>query len=176
MTITYKIHEHDFVALYLFIFSKSEIIKKKRKKGWILLTITFAVISFYFLMKQESSMSISAGLVTLITVLYYPKYFNWRYKKHYQKHVRNTHSKRFGQTEHMEISADSIIIKNTIGEGKIKTSEIKKIDETKDYFFLKISTDDLFFIPKKELTNTDALRMKFKEIGFTINDQTNLEF
>ena len=75
----------------------------------------------------------------------------------------------------MEIHLDVIVVKNAIGESKIKTSEIKEIDETKDYFFLKISSDDLFFLPKKELTSVDELRTKLKDIGFVINDKTNLE-
>jgi len=175
MNVTYKIHEHDFVALYLFIFSKSQIIKKKRRNGWIVLTIIFALGFFYFLAKKDTFMCISSAFVTIMTLLFYPIYFNWRYKKHYQKVVKNTYAKRFGQTEHMEIHLDVIVVKNAIGESKIKTSEIKEIDETKDYFFLKISSDDLFFLPKKELTSVDELRTKLKDIGFVINDKTNLE-
>ena len=118
-------------------------------------------------------MTIYFGLSALAFGLFYPKYFKWRYKIHYKTFIKENYSKRFGQKEFLEINSDHIYSKDKTGEGKINLSEIERVDETCNHFFLKISTGMSLVIPKKELESIDKLRQKFMEIGLTVNDKTN---
>lgn len=171
MTLEYKIEEQDFLAFQLFTASKSERIHKKKRNAWVLLTVGSIVIAFFFYLNQNNPMSLYFGLVAITTGIFYPKYFSWRYKKHYKTHIKENYLKRFGQVETLEISQESISSKNKIGEGKINLSEIEKIDETNKHFFLKISTGLSLIIPKQELADSNGLRERFKEIGLSVNDE-----
>jgi YcxB-like protein len=173
MTLEYKIDEQDFLDFQLFTASKSDRINKKKRNGWILLTVGSIVVAFYFYLNQNNPMTIYFGLVAIATGVFYPRYFKWRYKKHYKTFIKENYSKRFGQVETLEINSDSILSKDKTGEGKINLSEIEKIDETANHFFLKISTGLTLLIPKKELKSVDVLREKFKDIGLTVQDETN---
>ena len=173
MTLEYKIDEQDFLDFQLFTASKSDRINKKKRNGWILLTVGSIAVALSFYLKENIAMTIYFGLVALACGFFYPKYFKWRYKKHYKTYIKENYSKRFGQVETLEISNDWIFSKDKTGEGKINLSEIDRIDETDNHFFLKISTGLSLLIPKTELRSVDGLRDKFKEIGLTVNDETN---
>ena len=172
MKLDYKIDEQDFLDFQLFTASKSDRINKKKRNGWILLTAGSIVIALYFYLNGNSTMTIYFGLVALACGLFYPKYFKWRYKNHYKTYIKENYSKRFGQIESLEISSDYIFSKDKTGEGKINLSEIERVDETDNHFFLKISTGLSLLIPKNELVSINELREKFKEIGLSINDET----
>jgi hypothetical protein len=173
MTIEYKINEQDFLDFQMFTASQSKRINQKKKNGWILLIIGSIVFAIYFFLKQDIVVSIYLVLVALACGLFYPKYFIWRYKKHYKVFIKENYSKRFGETEFLEIREDSIFSKDKTGEGKINISEIEKVDETNKHFFLKISTGLSLIIPKDELKNLDEVRTKFQALGLIVNNMTN---
>ena len=172
MKLDYKIDEQDFLDFQLFTASKSHRINKKKRNGWIFLTAGSIVIALYFYLNGNSTMTIYFGLVALACGIFYPKYFKWRYKNHYKTYIKENYSKRFGQIESLEISSNYIFSKDKTGEGKINLSEIERVDETDNHFFLKISTGLSLLIPKNELVSINELREKFKEIGLSINDET----
>ena len=173
MTLEYKIDEQDFLDFQLFASLKSDRINKKKRNGWILLTAGSIIVAFYFYLNKNNPMTIYFGFIAVATGIFYPKYFKWRYKKHYKTYINENYSKRFGKIETLEINSDSILSKNKTGEGKINLSEIEKIDETENHFFLKISMGISLLIPKRELKSVDELREKFKEIGLAINNETS---
>lgn len=173
MTLEYKIDEQDFLDFQLFTASKSDRINRKKRNGRIFLSVGSIVVAFYFYLNQNRAMAIYFGLVAIAMGVWYPKYFKWRYKKHYEAFIKENYSKRFGQVEMIVINKDSIFSKNKTGEGKINLSEIDKIDETANHFFLKLSTGLSLLIPKKDLQNAKEVRDKFSEIGLPVNDERN---
>lgn len=173
MTLEYKINEEDFLDFQLFTASQSERINKKKRNGWILLTLGSILIALYFYLNNNITMTIYFGLVAFACGLFYPKYFKWRYKRHYKNYIKENYSKRFGELATLTINSDSIFSKDKTGEGKINISEIEQIDETDKHFFLKISTGLSLLIPKKELSDIDGLRAKFKKLGIVVNNELN---
>ena len=116
-------------------------------------------------------MAIYFGIVAIFSALFYPRFFKWKYKKHYAAYIKENYAERFGLTETLEINNESLFSKNKTGEGKIHLSEIKKIDETGKHFFLKLSTGVSLLIPKNELTNVNEVRNKFEEFGLKLNNE-----
>lgn len=176
MTIQYKIEEQDFLEFQLFTASKSDRINNKKRKGWALLTIGSMVLGLYFYLNQNITLAIYFGLVACACGFFYPRYFKWRYKKHYKTFIKENYSKQIGLIVTLEFNDHAIFSKDKAGEGKINLSEIEKIDETDHHFFLKISTGHSLLIPKDKLNNIDELRMKFKALGLKVNDETNWEW
>lgn len=173
MKLEYKIEEQDFLDFQLFAASKSDRINKKKRNGWLILTVGSIAITIYFFLKQNDILTIYFGLATLIVGIFYPKYFTWRYKKYYKKHIRENYSKRFDEMELLEFRDDSIYTEDKIGEGRINLSEVEKIDETLNHFFLKISTGQSLIIPKKEIEEITELRQMFLNLGLNVNSDLN---
>ena len=88
MTLEIKINEQDFLDFQLFTASKSDRINKKKRNGWILLTLGSTVVALFFYLNQNIAMTIYFGLVAIACGLFYPRYFKWRYKKHYKTYIR----------------------------------------------------------------------------------------
>lgn len=171
MVLEYKINEQDFLDFQIFAASKSDSINKKKRNGWLLLTIGSLGIAVYFYLRENMFLAIYFGLMALVCGLFYPTYFRWRYRRHFKTYLKEHYSKRFGQVEWLEIGSDSIITKNKTGEAKIKLSEIEYIDETDKHFFLKISTGLSLIIPKKELSDATELKSKFRNLGLNVNEE-----
>ena len=173
MTLEYKLSEQDFLDFQLFTASKSEKINRKKRTGWLILTVASLMGAIYFFLGENKVMTIYLVFVTLACGLFYPKYFKWRYKTHYKTFIKANYSKLFGQIQTVEINNDWIFSKDQSAEGKIKLSEIEQVDETQNHFFLKISTGISLLIPKKELPQVDEVRDKLSSIGLTIHKDTN---
>jgi len=173
MIFKYKIEENDFLDFHIFTASKSKRIRKKKNKSWLLLTISSAVVAIYFYLNYNTPLAVYFGLVAVVCGLFYPKYFRWRYKRHYKTQIAENYSKRFGQIETLEITENQILSKDKTGESKVNLSEIEKVDETNSHFFLKISAGMSLIIPKERIDNSDQLRTEFKKLGLTVNDQRN---
>ena len=125
MRIEYSLEEQDFLVFQLFTASKSDRINKKKRNGWILLTVGALLITVYFYLSRINSMAIYFGIVVIVTGLFYPKYFRWRYKKHYHTYIIENYSKRFGELATLEFNPDSIFSRDKTGEGKLNLSEIE---------------------------------------------------
>lgn len=176
MILEFKIKQQDFLDFQLFTASKSERINKKKRKEWVLLTVGSILVGIYFYLNHNSVMAVYFWLVAIICGLFYPRYFKWRYKKHYKTYIQENYSKRFGQLETIEIKDNAIFSKDKIGEGKINLSEIERIDETDKHFFIKISSGMSLIIPKGEINGPDNLRQKFQELGITLNVEINWDW
>ncbi len=160
----------------IFTASKSERIMKKKKNGWILLTVGSLILGICFYMQDNIAMTIYFGLTTIICGLFYPKYFKWRYEKHYKNYVNENYQKRFGEIAKLEITEEYIYSKDKTGEGKIKLKEIDEINETKNHFLLKISTGMSLIIPKREIDNIDLLKNELTAFRLKINNELNWEW
>jgi YcxB-like protein len=173
MKFEFKIEEQDFLDYQLFNASTSESISKKKRNGWVLLTLGFSILAIYLFYRENVPLAITYGLFALTIGFLYPKYFKWRYKKHYKTFIKENYSERFGQNTFLEINDEYVVSKDKIGEGKINLSEIKKVDETINHFFIKISTGFTLIIPKRELNNIDEVRNEFVNLGFEVINDLN---
>lgn len=174
MTIEYSLSEEDYLNYHVFAASKSEKTKKRKRKDWILVTLSFLLLALVFYNHEEMSLAFYFGLLSLASGLFYPRFFKWRYKKHYLSHIRDNYSKYLGRVLELEIQEDRISIMDDSTESTLKLSEFEKVDETARHFFLKISNATAIIIPKRELTNIDALRQKLKAVGLKI--ETDLDW
>ena len=176
MKIEYLIQEEDFLKYQLFTASKSERINRKKRNGWIGLTIGSLLFALYFYNSDKDFLTYYFVVVAMITGLFYPKYFKWRYKKHYRTYIKENYKNRFNERAQLEFTPEYIESKDKTGEGKIKTSELKEISETSDHFFVKLSTGMSLIIPKKEFSDLNQLRGQLEQLNIPIKDELNWEW
>ena len=173
MKLQIKLQEQDFVDFQLFTASQSDRINKKKRNGWLISSLLGLVFTGLFIFENNLALIIYCGVFSVLSLLFYPNYFIWRYKKHYQKFVKENYINRFGVSESLEFTQDSILYSNKTGDGKIILSEIERIDETQKHFFVKVSSGLSIIIPKSELESREEFKSKLNELDLQITDQTN---
>ncbi|MDG1276601.1 MAG: YcxB family protein [Algoriphagus sp.] len=174
MKLEYIIEEKDFLNFQLFTYSTSERLQKKKQKEWLFLTGGSALgVAFSYFNDLHFS-TIYFGIFTVMVGLFYRKYFDWRFETTYKNHVKEHHSNSFGELESLEIQENGICSKNKIGETKINISQIEKVDETKNYFFWKISNGFSLIVPKDRINDSDTLRHKIHELQIKLVSNTSI--
>jgi len=171
MKFEYKINEQDYLGFQLFTASKSPRITKRKRNGQVLFTLAMILFAVLFYLNGNTPMTIYFVFAAIICGLFYPKYFKWMYKRHYQKYIRENFSKMFGQTEILEIRASYILTKDISGEGRINLTGIEKVDETNNHFFIKIITGISIIIPKRDIKNPNEFRSAIQNLGVIFNDE-----
>ena len=170
LNIEYSLEENDYLEFQLFVASTSPMIVKKKRRSWILLSVVSTALTINFIVSRGDFLAVYFGLISLAIILFYPKYINWKYKRHYLKHISENYANRFGELEYIEFHDDHLYAKDKVGEGTINLSEVEFVDELKDYFFLRLSTGVSMIIPKYKIDNQDEVRNEFVRLGIEIND------
>jgi hypothetical protein len=173
MKFQYKIEAEDFLEFQLYTASKDPIVQGRKRKSWIILPILFSFMAAFSFMSETFYLAVYFVVLAIVIALFYPKYFSWRYKKHYASFIGRNYAKRFGQPAELEITKDFILSKDKVAEGKVKISEIEYVSETQNHFFIKISSGMSFIIPKKEVDASIDLKAEFTRIGLVMKDELN---
>lgn len=173
MKYQYTIAEQDFLDFQLYLASKSKAINNKKKTGWLLLSLGSVAAAMFFYYSGNIPLTIYCAAVAVVSYIFYPYYFKWRYKNHYQKYIRNAYSQRFGLVETIEFQEDCILTSDKSGEGKILKPELEEIIETEHHYFLKVSTGMYLIIPKVEIDDLDSLNSELEGIGVQISQDLN---
>lgn len=165
----FQLAEEDFLAFHLYTASKSSRINRKKRNGRLYLVLGSLLIGTLFYLGGNMTMVVYFGAVALITSLFYPRYFQWRYKEHYRSFIRENYTKRFGMKETLEIGEDAIWSMDEVGESKIYLKEVEQVNETGRHFFMKLSTGVSLIIPKGELDDPELLRTTFESLGLPVH-------
>jgi hypothetical protein len=91
--------------------------------------------------------------MTVALFIWYPRYFKWRQKVHYLKHIRRNYKNKFGLQETLVIDNKLITITNHTGTGTLKPSNFDKICETSTHYFMVLESGAALILPKKDLNN-----------------------
>ena len=173
MKFQYKIEAEDFLEFQLYTASKDPIVQKRKLRSWILLPIVFSIMALFSYTSKTYYLAVYFAILAIIIALFYPKYFTWRYKKHYASFIGRNYAKRFGQPAELEITKDYILSKDKVAEGKVKLAEIEYVSETANHFYIKISSGMSFIIPKRALSPSVDLISEFSRIGIAVKDELN---
>ncbi|MEM7575520.1 MAG: YcxB family protein [Bacteroidota bacterium] len=147
----YKItlEQEDFLRYQLFTASQSKRIRQKRIRSWILLTVSFLVLGIVLIQDPNQSSSYYFLALSIITLILYPIYQRWQYKRHYEKHIADNYANRIGIESELVFEDGLIISRGANQEGKIKLTEIQEINEISDNLFIKIKTGESIIIPSR---------------------------
>lgn len=151
----YKISltEDDFLLYQLYASSKSTQVKKARMRSRIVITLSFLILALLFFESQNPLLGYYFIAVGILALLFYPFYQRWKYKKHYLKHIRENYKNRFNVESEMKLNGEFILTSDNSSEGKIKTSEIERIDEMSSHYFIKIKSRQSLIIPKEQVSH-----------------------
>ena len=172
MKLEFELREEDFLTFQLFTSSTSPRIIRKKKNGWMFLTLGSILFAALFYSFGNIPLAVCMAFFAVTTALFYPMYFKWRYKKHYQNFIKDNYSNRLGLMQTLEIHPDHVFLKDKTGESKIKIAEIEEMTEISSHFFIKISSGVSLIVPKDRI-NLEEVSAKIKALDIKINDLSN---
>jgi hypothetical protein len=173
-TIDYDIN--DFLQYQLYTASKSKRIKDTRKKSWLITSACFIILSLVFYEADKMFFTYYFLFAGIISLAFFPIYQRKKYKKHYEKYVKENYSQRLDSTCEIDIRLPYIFTRDKTGESTINTSEIIEVNEISEYFFLKVSTNMSFILPKRSFDYKDMLEELNKMVNLNkivINKELN---
>jgi hypothetical protein len=177
MTIDYTIDESDFLTHQLFVASKSERIKKKRKRNKIIVPIVYTAIGILFFLQNNLSLTIMFFIIGILWFLIYPIWEKQQYIKHYKGFIKENYKNQVGRSITLEFSKDFIIAKNNSSESKISTTELEDINEIPSIIFIRLKGGQSFILPKNKIANINHTKAQLKELAnylqikYEINEQ-----
>ena len=171
MKFEYQIQEADFLSYQLFTASKSKRITRKKRNGWIGLTVGSFLVGLYCYSGEKDFLVYYFFAMAILTGFFYPTYFKWRYKKHYSTYIKEHYKNRFDEAVQLEFTSSYIESKDKTGEGKIKISELEEIAETSTHFFIRLSTAMSLIIPKREFSDLNPIKNQLQELGIPIRNE-----
>lgn len=176
MKIEYILEESDFIDYYLFSYSENKGALKTIKISKFLLFGLFIYFAIDLYNSNLVGLAIVFGVLAIAILVFYNKICQSKLKRHFTKVVKKNYQNRLGEKETMEFTSDYIITEDKTNEGKTKISDIEKINETQNNFFIKLSNGSSFIISKKEIDNLDNIKLRWKALNIPISDHLEWEW
>ena len=174
MNLNYKLTNLDFLEYHLYSSSKSELHKKKRRNNRIVGAILLLLFGFYFVNKDKNYIGLIVfGIAAIQWFIFYPKYSKWKYKNHFKKHVEENYKNRINKPIKINFEGNSVNLKDFTSESKINGTELKELIETKNHFFIKLTTDLSLIVPKYSIENKAEFKKSVVELGAEYVDDLN---
>ena len=175
MNLKYKLKENDYLQMQLYFFKENITLRKIIIKNLIAWFVIFLVIILILYFSNQEFGVVIFTIVAILVLIVNPFrikdiYFN-RFKKE-----SKVYEKKINKLISVEFTENYICIDKIEKQTKINISEIEKIIETKQHFFIKF-TLEVIIIPKTEIDNQDFLKKELlnltKKLNIELENQLN---
>ena len=179
MKIEFTLNKEDLLQLQLFLASKSEQVMKSRNKSKWRVPIVYAVLGILLAVTSEMVFGVAFFAIGILWFFLYPGILAKRYVRIYTKSIEENYLNRLNKPPVALTFNDEYIEEiDYQGESKLKIKEIVRIDEIRDYCFLKFSSGVGLVIPVSRLAEKDSFIEYLKNMAAThgIAYETNMEW
>lgn len=179
MKIEFILSKEDLLQLQLFMASQSEQVIKSRKKSKWRVPIVYVVLGLVLTFTTDKLFGIVFSAIGILWFFFYPGYLAKRYVRVYKKSIEENYLNRMNKPP-VELTFNDEFIEEIDyqGESKLKIKEIVRIDEVRDYCFLKFTSGSWLVIPLNQLSDKDIFIDYLKNMAATngIVYETNMEW
>ena len=177
MNINYQLTNSDFITYQLYTSSKSALQRKRRFRSRVIVPLIYLLFGLYM---ANSDGNITIGIVFVAVAIFwfamYPMYAKWRYKRYFEKHVEENYKNRINKLVELDFDENSMNAKDPTSESRINRTELKELIETKNHFFIKLTTDSSIIVPKHSVENQTEFKKLMTELGANYVDELNWEW
>ena len=165
MKIEFTLTKDDMLQMQLFMASISEQVKKSRKKSKWRVTVVYAVLGILLATTTDTVFGIVFIAFGILWFFFYPGILAKRYEKIYRKNVDENLAKRADKPVELTFGDEFIESKDYTGEAKLNISTIERIDEVRDYCFMKFDSGVGMVIPLNQVSEKDNLIAHLKKMA-----------
>lgn len=149
MVATITLNEDDFLTHSLYVTSKSRRIKANHIKSWLIISGTFLLLGAVFIEINNLFLAYYFLILAGVSLVFYPFYQRYRFKKHLKKAVLEACAKKIGIECVIDIQPDHINLRDALSTTDLNTSAIDEVIEISSHYFIKTSIGESLIIPKK---------------------------
>jgi len=174
----YTLNFEDFLEYQLYVSSKSELHKRNRNKSIITVPVIYIVLGLVILFQKKTEFAIIFFTFAVLWYSFYPLYSKWKYKKHFENHIKENYKNRIRKKTTLDFNKDVDFIEaSDYGtQTKIQDSEFDKLIELKDYYFLRLKSELSLIIPKRAVSDQDTFKKLFFDINLEYVNELNWEW
>ncbi len=165
MTIEFELDKDDFLAHQLYISSKSERVKNKRRFNRFVYSALYFVLAVLFFFQDNIVKAVLLLSLAILWFVLYPLWERKRYIKHYQSFIRENFKDRFNKPAIVVLEGDVILARDGGSESKVSTSELVEIVEIPTNIFLRLKGGQSFILPKNKLAEVDKVIERLKSLA-----------
>ena len=169
MTVDFKLDANDYLMHQLYTASKSDRIRKKRKRNRLIVPLVYIVLGLLLLYGDSLTPAVCFFIIAILWYLFYPKWDKRRYLKHYEAFIKENYKERFGRVATAVFNNDYIVLTDSGSESKVSTKEIQEIFEIPSSIFVKLKTGEGLILPKNKINNIDRLKDELKQLAAHLN-------
>jgi len=145
------------------------------------ITGSFAVLSFVVYNSEDTSLGIYFGFVAVISLIFYPFYLRWKYKKHFLNHIRENLKSNIGKTASIVINEDHILtFDEDESESRINVKMIKSIHDLPQHYLIKLDGGKALILPKNKVNEPKQLQQDLielaKSLSLSVEDNTKWDW
>ena len=178
MKLEYALNFEDFLEYQLYTSSISELQKKNRNKTRIIVPIIYIIFGILIVFTKKIELAIIFFAFAVIWYLFYPLYSKWKYKKHFENHIKENYKNRIGKkaTLNFEKDADFIETSDFGTQTKIMSKEFDKLIELKEHYFLRLKSELSLIIPKRAVSDQEKFKVLFSDLEIEYVNELNWEW
>ena len=176
MIFTLTFTENDYLIAALYNASKKNTVRQTRIRAWLIIVACFIVLGLVFTVTKNPFFQYYFFAFALISLVFYPFYQRYKYKKHYQKHIAESVQYRIGKASTVELTKDKVKCNDVTGETMINISELSEINEIGTHIFLKFKSGESLIIPKRQINESELwldLTPIINDNGVKVNKELN---
>lgn len=177
MKIEYKLEYLDYLTYQLYSSSKSAIHQKRRRNSRISIPVIYILFALFTLSQSGfTSLVTVLFLLAILWYLFYPKYASWKYKRHFEQHVRDNYEKKTESVTHLDFQDDAIQARDVNSESTIQYSSIEKLIELPNHFLLRLKSGDTLIIPRQSVKDLDDFKSMLESCGVKNKNESDWEW
>ena len=172
--IKYKLTEVDYLQLNLYHFDVEGCLRKNTRKIIFVFLAIVTLLIFISIYKEEYLCAFSLTVVTFFIVISHKNSTKRTFKKIFKKNIQQ-YKNRFDKIVELKITETEIEVKSIAANTQFNNSQIKSIEETKEYFFIRFQPEAII-IPKSELESSKDISEYLKSLSNKLNFVYNENF
>lgn len=156
MELVFELTEEDYINYNLAHSKKSPSMKRSILIQRIIGPIIFVIAPFIIIRFSDIPLwywIMILGLASIFWFIYYPKYATWEITRRVKKMLEEGNNENLFNKRSLVLTEKGIKEVSSIGESHISWDKIVRLEETKDYLFIYISSVSAHIVPKRAFGN-----------------------
>ncbi|MCC3160096.1 YcxB family protein [Hymenobacter sp. 15J16-1T3B] len=151
MQVAYALQAEDLLHYQLYAASKSPLVRRNRRRSWLIATLAFVSLAVLFYLERITSLAVYFALLAGGSAALFPLYSRWRYKRHYRKHVETHYQDQVGAPVALELTDTLLKSADRASRNELQLRELYQIAETPQAFLLRYSPAGAVIVPKRQV-------------------------
>lgn len=156
MKVQYELTKEDYISFNMHHLNNSKTGKQALLKQRFIVPMVYIFIPF--ILARITSISLLFWLLPFLILIvlwiaFYPRYFRSYTRKNIIKMLDEGKNEAMFGTVSLELKELGMVEDSKLGESKINWSSVEKIDETKDYIYIYISSINAIVIPMRTFSS-----------------------